>query len=116
MRSNVQDSIRFVPEPEPRCSLRHAARSAVFMIERERKLELMSEHHKDPKPHEAHALHEEHTKGPHDPKEINPKLASDIAFWAKEFKVSGEQLHEAIRSHGTHVDKVRAALHTHGTV
>lgn len=59
----------------------------------------------------AHALHEEHTKGPHDPKVISPKLASDIAYWSKEFGVTGDALHEAIRSHGTHVDKVRAALH-----
>jgi hypothetical protein len=53
----------------------------------------------------------EHPKVPHDPKEINPKIASDIAYWAKEFGVSGEQLHEAIRVHGTHPEKVRAALH-----
>jgi len=52
-----------------------------------------------------------HIKGPHDPKEINPKMASDIAYWAAEFKVTGERLHEAIRVHGTHVDKVRAGLH-----
>ncbi len=39
------------------------------------------------------------TKGPHDPKEINPKMSSDIAYWSKEFKVTGEQLHEAIRAH-----------------
>jgi hypothetical protein len=51
-----------------------------------------------------------HIKGPHDPKEINPKMASDIAYWSAEFKVTGERLHEAIRVHGTHVDKVRAAL------
>ena len=38
-------------------------------------------------------------------------MSSDIAYWAKEFKVTGDQLHEAIRTHGTHVDKVRAALH-----
>ncbi len=49
--------------------------------------------------------------GPHDPKEINPKMASDIAYWAAEFHVTGERLHEAIRAHGTHVEKVRAALH-----
>jgi hypothetical protein len=55
----------------------------------------------------------EHPKAPHDPKEINPKMASDIQYWAKEFGVSGEQLHEAIRVHGTHVEKVRAALKTH---
>ena len=56
-----------------------------------------------------------HIKGPHNPKEINPKMASDIAYWAHEFGVSGEKLHEAIRTHGTHVDKVRAALHSHKT-
>jgi hypothetical protein len=38
-------------------------------------------------------------------------MASDIAYWSKEFGVTGDQLHEAIRSHGTHVEKVRAALH-----
>ena len=49
-------------------------------------------------------------KGPHDPNEINPKLASDIHYWAGEFHVTGQQLHEAIRVHGTHVKKVREAL------
>ena len=52
-------------------------------------------------------------KGPHDPNEINPKLASDIHYWATEFKVTGQQLHEAIRVHGTHVAKVREALQHH---
>jgi len=76
----------------------------------------MSEHHDAPKAHEAHeahAVHEEHAKGPHDPKEINPKMASDIAYWSKEFGVTGDKLHEAIRAHGTHVDKIRASLHAH---
>jgi hypothetical protein len=72
---------------------------------------LMTEHHDAPKSYEPHAIHEEHTKGPHDPKEINPKMASDIAYWSKEFGVTGDKLHEAIRAHGTHVEKVRAALH-----
>jgi hypothetical protein len=72
----------------------------------------MSEHHDEPKAHEPHAIHEVDVKGPHDPKEINPKMASDIAYWSKEFGVTGDQLHEALRSHGTHVEKVRAALHT----
>jgi hypothetical protein len=79
----------------------------------------MSKHHEEEKQvakaHEPHPLHEEHTKGPHDPKEINPKISSDIAYWAHEFKVTSQQLHEAIRSHGTHVDKVRAALHPQKT-
>ncbi len=61
----------------------------------------------------AHAEHTEAVASPHDPKEINPKMASDIQYWAKEFNVSGDQLHEAIRVHGTHVEKVRAALHSH---
>ncbi len=51
--------------------------------------------------------------GPHDPKEINPKMASDIHYWAQEFGVTGQLLHEAIRVHGTHVEKVRAALAGH---
>jgi hypothetical protein len=70
----------------------------------------MSEHHDTPAAHEPHAHHEDHIKGPHDPKEINPKITSDIAYWSKEFGVTGDQLHECIRAHGTHVDKVRAAL------
>lgn len=64
--------------------------------------------HPDPaRPHEheevekskvrtAHAEHVEPEKGPHDPKEINPKMSSDIHYWAKEFGVTGDQLHEAI--------------------
>jgi Protein of unknown function (DUF3606) len=83
-----------------------------FLIQlKEQKRGIMSEHHDTPKAHEPHAIHEEHAKGPHDPKEINPKMSSDIAYWSKEFGVTGDQLHEAIRSHGTHVEKVRAALH-----
>jgi hypothetical protein len=53
---------------------------------------------------------EKDPNGPHDPNEINPKLASDIHYWSKEFGVTGQLLHEAIRVHGTHVEKVRAAL------
>ncbi len=56
--------------------------------------------------------HADHS-GPHDPKEINPKMASDIAYWSKEFHVTGDLLHEAIRTHGTSVEKVRAALAQH---
>jgi len=70
----------------------------------------MSEHYDAPAAHEPHARHEYHIKGPHDPKEINPKMTSDIAYWSKEFGVTGDQLHECIRAHGTHVEKVRAAL------
>ena len=67
----------------------------------------------------AHAasLEPEHTehghKVPSSPTEINHKIASDIAFWSKEFGVSGQVLHEAIRTHGTHVDKIRTALASH---
>jgi hypothetical protein len=42
--------------------------------------------------------------------EINPKLASDIHYWTRELKTSGQLLHEAIRVHGTKVEKVRHAL------
>ncbi|MCU1324372.1 MAG: hypothetical protein JWM43_4021 [Acidobacteriaceae bacterium] len=52
-------------------------------------------------------------KHPHDPDHINPKLASDIRYWADEFKVSGQILHEAVRIHGTSAEKVRAALAAH---
>ncbi len=48
--------------------------------------------------------------GPSSTTEINPKVSSDIHYWSKEFGVSGEVLHEAIRVHGTHVSKVKAAL------
>ena len=53
------------------------------------------------------------TPGPHNPKEINPKLASDIQYWAQEFHVTGQQLHEAMRVHGTQVPKIREALKHH---
>jgi hypothetical protein len=53
------------------------------------------------------------TKEPHNPNEINPKLASDIHYWAQEFHVTGQQLHEAMRVHGTHVSKIREALKHH---
>ena len=59
---------------------------------------------------EAHEHETPKAKGPHDPNEINPKLASDIHYWANEFHVTGQQLHEAIRVHGTHVKKIREAL------
>ena len=52
-------------------------------------------------------------KHPHDPDHINPKVASDIAYWSKEFGVTGPILHEAIRMHGTSVEKVRKALAAH---
>jgi hypothetical protein len=58
-------------------------------------------------------LDEELPKHPHDPGHINPKLASDIRYWAAQFHVSGQVLHEAIRVHGTSVDKVRTALEHH---
>ena len=73
----------------------------------------MSEHHDAPKAHEPHAVHEEHSKGPRDPNNINPKISSDMAYWAHEFGVTTQVLHEAIRVHGTHVDKIRASLHPH---
>jgi hypothetical protein len=41
---------------------------------------------------------------------INPKLASDIHYWTREWKVSGQMLHEAMRVHGTKVETVRHAL------
>jgi len=74
----------------------------------------MSEHNDAPKANEFHTEHDDHAaKGPHNAKQISPKMASDIAYWAKEFGVSGDTLHEVIRAHGTHVDKVRAALAHH---
>jgi hypothetical protein len=71
----------------------------------------MSEHNDAPKGHQPHAIHEDHpSKGPHDPNHVNPKMSSDIAYWSKEFGVTGDKLHESIRSHGTQVEKLRAAL------
>ena len=90
----------------------HLGQAAGHPTDERRKEETrMSEHQDAPKGHTAHAVHEDHAvKGPHNPKEINPKMSSDIAYWSKEFGVSGDKLHELIRSHGTHVDKVRAAV------
>ncbi len=51
--------------------------------------------------------------GPSSTTEINPKIASDIHYWSKHFGVTGEALHEAIRVHGTHVEKIHAALAAH---
>ena len=51
--------------------------------------------------------------GPSHPDDINPKVSSDIHYWSKEFGVTGEALHEAIRVHGTKVEKIRAALAGH---
>ena len=49
-------------------------------------------------------------KHPHDPDHINPKVSSDIAYWSHQFKVTGPILHEAIRMHGTSVEKIRKHL------
>jgi hypothetical protein len=84
---------------------------AIIHLTSRKEEQRMSEHHDAPKTHDPHAIHEVDVKGPHDPKEINPKMASDVAYWSKEFGVTGDQLHEALRSHGTNVEKVRAALH-----
>ena len=73
----------------------------------------MPEHQYAPKAHEPHAAHEDHSKGPSSPTEINPKISADMAYWAHQFNVTTQVLHEAIRVHGTHVDKVRAALAHH---
>ena len=61
--------------------------------------------------------HSSESKGPHDPNEINPKLTSDTHYWAEHFDVTGQELHEAIRVHGTDPKKVREALdhHKHGS-
>jgi hypothetical protein len=53
---------------------------------------------------------EEQPKHTIDPEHINPKVASDIAYWSKEFGVDGTILHEAIRMHGTSVEKIRKHL------
>lgn len=60
-----------------------------------------------------HPKTENHHQVPMDPDEIKPKIASDIAYWSKEFKVSPELLHEAIRTHGVHIATLRAALAKH---
>ena len=58
-------------------------------------------------------LDEEIPKAPHDPDHINLKLVSDVRYWAHRFNVSGPLLHEAVRIHGTSVEKVHAALANH---
>jgi hypothetical protein len=58
-------------------------------------------------------LDESIPKEPHDPERINPKISADIHYWANQFGVSGQVLHEAIRVHGNSVAKVRAALEHH---
>lgn len=52
-------------------------------------------------------------KVPMDEHEIKPKVASDIAYWSKEFGVSHDLLHEAIRTHGVHIATLRTALAKH---
>jgi Protein of unknown function (DUF3606) len=32
-------------------------------------------------------------------------MLSDIHYWSKEFGVTGDQLREVVRVHGTHVEK-----------
>ncbi len=59
-----------------------------------------------------HPATEHGHKVPSSETEINPKLASDIHYWTRELKVTGQVLHEAIRVHGTKVEKVRHALDT----
>jgi hypothetical protein len=60
-----------------------------------------------PLPEESHKG--PHVKSPHNPDEINPKMISDIVFWSKEFGVSHDLLHEAIRTHGTRRQGPRSA-------
>jgi len=40
-------------------------------------------------------------------------MISDIVYLSKEFGVSHDLLHKAIRTHGTHVAKIRTALAKH---
>ena len=48
--------------------------------------------------------------GPSSETEINPHIASDIAYWSKHFGIGGQELHEVIRIHGTSVEKIKAHL------
>jgi hypothetical protein len=57
---------------------------------------------------EKHEHNEQH--GPSSETEINPKIASDIAYWSKRFGISGQDLHEVIRIHGTHIEKIEKHL------
>jgi hypothetical protein len=55
-----------------------------------------------------------HIEAPHDRSadpHVNPKMTSDIAYWAAELHTTGQELHRAIEAHGTNVAKLRAALH-----
>jgi hypothetical protein len=55
-----------------------------------------------------------HIEAPHDRSadpHVNPKMTSDIAYWAAELNTTGKRLHEFIDSHGTNVARLRLALH-----
>ncbi len=60
-----------------------------------------------------HPATEHGHKVPSSETEINPKLASDVHYWTQKLKTTGQVLHEAIRVHGTKVEKVRKALEAH---
>ena len=44
---------------------------------------------------------------------VTGQIAFDTAYWTKELGVTGDKLHDLIRAHGTHVDKIRAAINAH---
>jgi len=59
----------------------------------------LSEHRDAPRGSEPRAIRKDNaTKGSHNPKEINPKIASGIAYWSEEFDVTGAQLHRFVRT------------------
>ena len=74
----------------------------------------MSEHHDAPKVHEPHAPHEEHAKGPHDLKEINPKMTSRHRLLVQGVRLSlATSYTRRFAPTEPSVEKVRAALHAH---
>ena len=67
----------------------------------------------DPQATDHAATHKHPQNIPTSQEEINSKVASDVKYWSEHFKVSGDILHEAVRTHGTSVKKVGAALQKH---
>lgn len=47
---------------------------------------------------------------PQDPKQVNVNETWELTYWTKHFNVNAEELKRAVRSVGTHVDKIKKYL------
>jgi hypothetical protein len=84
---------------------------ACFCVRREDSTEWSTQEMPDQIANERDEKHEHNEQhGPSSETEINPKIASDIAYWSKRFGISGQDLHEVIRIHGTHIEKIEKHL------